>query len=350
MVYECHLRTKAMPRLRLLAVCLGCAYGLAPSPTRAAPPAEHAHAEPIANPFAKYLFGGRVASRLAKPEHAGSWLEARGFEMAFEGPIDVRAAAARATDDGTAALDEANARSLRVLKDAAAAEWDVVKTTPSGVTGAKRTFAAREYDDAFAPAEVARRIVDPARAAKFAGVRGEGVIDAPPAAVFALFLDNARVRDYNKNCADVRDLALLDATTKLTWARTPRYGPFPARDFVTVTHFALDEPTGTLYVVNRPAEHAAYPRAGADAKYCRAEVLLGGQIIAPRDGGRRCHLTTIGHFNPGGKADNAAVAAIINTLCARDPVAFIEGVRGSVKAAQEEGAAATGAAAERVAA
>ena len=327
--------------MRLLVVCFGCAHGMAPSPTHAAPAAERAHAEPaaVANPFSKYLFGGRVAARLAKPEREGSWLAARGFEMAFEGPVDVRAAAARESARASAALDEANARSLRVLRDAAAAEWDVVKTTPSGVTGAKRTFAAREYDDAFAPAEVARRIVDPARAAKFAGVRGEGVIDAPPAAVFALFLDNARVRDYNKNCADVRDLALLDATTKLTWARTPRYGPFPARDFVTVTHFALDEPTGTLYVVNRPAEHAAYPRAGADAKYCRAEVLLGGQIIAPRDGGRRCHLTTIGHFNPGGKADNAAVAAIINTLCARDPVAFIEGVRGSVKAAQEAGAA-----------
>ena len=58
-----HLRS----RMRLLVVCFGCAHGMAPSPTHAAPAAERAHAEPaaVANPFSKYLFGGRVAAQRA---------------------------------------------------------------------------------------------------------------------------------------------------------------------------------------------------------------------------------------------------------------------------------------------
>lgn len=63
-------------------------------------------------------------------------------------------------------------------------------------------------------------------------------------------------QEYNENCVEVRDLQRLSATTKISWASTPRYGPFKARDFVTVVHYRqLDN--GTMVVVNRPIEHAA---------------------------------------------------------------------------------------------
>ena len=58
--------------------------------------------------------------------------------------------------------------------------------------------------------------------------------------------------------------------------------------------------------------------------------MLAGQIITPLDDGS-CHLTTVCHINPGGAADNAAGAAIINVLCARDPVALIEAIRQTLK-------------------
>ena len=77
---------------------------------------------------------------------------------------------------------------------------------------------------------------------------------------------------------------------------------------------------------------APTPRARLStlARAQRAEVLLGGQIIEPL-GGERCRLTTVGHINPGGTADSAAGAAIINAMAARDPVVYIEGVRRSAR-------------------
>ena len=63
-------------------------------------------------------------------------------------------------------------------------------------------------------------------------------------------------QEYNDNCRVVRDLERLSPDTKISWAATPKYGPFKARDFVTVVHYrTLDD--GTMVVVNRAVEHPA---------------------------------------------------------------------------------------------
>ncbi|CAM9390375.1 unnamed protein product, partial [Discosporangium mesarthrocarpum] len=61
-------------------------------------------------------------------------------------------------------------------------------------------------------------------------------------------------QEYNDNCKEVEDLEYLAPTTKVTWAATPRYGPFKARDFVTIVHYRTLA-DGTMVVVNRPIEH-----------------------------------------------------------------------------------------------
>lgn len=61
-------------------------------------------------------------------------------------------------------------------------------------------------------------------------------------------------QEYNDNCREVRDLEQLSADTKVSWAATPRYGPFKSRDFVTAVHYRRLE-DGTLMVLNRPVEH-----------------------------------------------------------------------------------------------
>lgn len=52
----------------------------------------------------------------------------------------------------------------------------------------------------------------------------------------------------------MRDLERLSEDTKVTWAATPCYGPFRARDFVTIVHYRT-LPDGTMVVVNRPVHH-----------------------------------------------------------------------------------------------
>ncbi len=52
------------------------------------------------------------------------------------------------------------------------------------------------------------------------------MIDAPVERVFALFLDSARVREYNDHCREIADIATLGPDTKVTWSASGRYGPF----------------------------------------------------------------------------------------------------------------------------
>lgn len=76
--------------------------------------------------------------------------------------------------------------------------------------------------------------------------------------------DRPARQEYNDNCKEVRDLEQLSADTKVSWASTPRYGPFKSRDFVTAVHYRTLE-DGTMMVINRPVEHPAARWAGRQA-------------------------------------------------------------------------------------
>lgn len=64
---------------------------------------------------------------------------------------------------------------------------------------------------------------------RFACVKAVGVVDAPVERVFELFMDSARVREYNDHCREIADIATLDPHTKITWSASGRYGPFKVR-------------------------------------------------------------------------------------------------------------------------
>ncbi|CAM9115160.1 unnamed protein product [Ascophyllum nodosum] len=191
--------------------------------------------------------------------------------------------------------------------------WEHV-TTKSGITVVKKFLPATE-----ATVDLARRstVVDAEKAAKFACVKAMGTLDAEASELYKLFLDNERVHEYNDNCRHVRDLERLSPDTKISWAATPRYGPFKARDFVTVVHYRT-LPDGTMIVLNRAIEHPAARRGN---KYVRAEILIATNIMRPnRADPSKTDFISVTHINPGGIADTAIGASIINHLCAKAPV------------------------------
>ena len=103
----------------------------------------------------------------------------------------------------------------------------------------------------------------------------------------------------------------------------PSYGPFKARDYVSVVNFK-EFNNGTFMITNRPAYHPDFP---PNKKYVRATLLLVGNIIEPVMGiGNEQHtrLTQVAHINPGGAADTSAAAFVINKLCAVGPPSFIK--------------------------
>ncbi|CAM9941580.1 unnamed protein product [Phaeothamnion confervicola] len=164
-------------------------------------------------------------------------------------------------------------------------------------------------------------IVDEAAAAKFACVKAVATLNARAEDLYALFLTNDRVHEFNENCEGVEDLEYLTPTTKVTWAWTPRYGPFKARDFVTVVNYRRLA-DGTFAVVNRPVDHPKVPRGG---RFLRAEILIASNLM--RQNSKDSRLTdfvTIAHVNPGGIVDSALGAKIVNMLCAQAPVRLLQ--------------------------
>eukprot|EP01038_Epipyxis_sp_PR26KG_P007752 gene7752-10530_t len=164
---------------------------------------------------------------------------------------------------------------------------------------------------------------DAAKGSKHACVKSSGIINAPPEAVFKLFLDNTRVREYNEHCINIKDVLYLprivgNQWSKLVWASGPKYGPFKARDFFSVVNY-IQYSNGTSLILNRPAYRDDYKPS---SKFIRATVLLAGNVIAPY-GKDQTYLTQVAHLNPGGGADTKAAAWIINKLCAVGPPGFI---------------------------
>lgn len=167
-------------------------------------------------------------------------------------------------------------------------------------------------------------------------VKARAVINASAEAVYELLQDNKRVHEYNDNCRVVMDMQKLDKDTKITWAASPRFGPFKPRDFCTLVHFRKTS-DGLLIVANVPAEHKNAPLSPA---FVRSEILLGGNIIRPL-GPRKTELTMLTSIDTGDLP--SAGAALVNKMAATTPISFIRRVE---VAAQMDDEADGGAASE----
>ena len=195
--------------------------------------------------------------------------------------------------------------------------WEYVNTK-DGVKVEKRTLPAGTFVDAS----------DAEKGSKHACVKSTGIVKASSDAVFDLFMDNARVSEYNEHCKEMKDIHAFpkgmnpteNTWTKISWASSPKYGPFKARDFVSVVNFRRFK-NGTAVILNRPAYHPSYKPGN---KFVRATILLAGNMLEPcGPGNEHCKITQIAHVNPGGGADTAAMAWVINKLCAVGPPTFI---------------------------
>ena len=251
-------------------------------------------------------------------------------------------------------VDDHNKEAAAMLSElfSATSGWDYVNIK-DGVKVEKRTLPAGSFVDAS----------DAEKGSKHACVKSTGIIKAPLEAVFELFTDNTRVSEYNEHCKVIKDVHQFPklirspfagnmggsgdsgggvdgnsgGSTKITWASSPKYGPFKARDFVSVVNYRRFK-NGTAVILNRPAYHPKYPPS---KNFVRATVLLAGNVLEPHGpDGQHCKVTQIAHVNPGGGADTAAMAWVINKLCSVGPPTFIRNLeRAAQKTASARAAA-----------
>eukprot|EP00284_Hemiselmis_tepida_P012954 CAMPEP_0174934724 /NCGR_PEP_ID=MMETSP1355-20121228/50728_1 /TAXON_ID=464990 /ORGANISM="Hemiselmis tepida, Strain CCMP443" /LENGTH=219 /DNA_ID=CAMNT_0016181357 /DNA_START=45 /DNA_END=704 /DNA_ORIENTATION=- len=156
------------------------------------------------------------------------------------------------------------------------------------------------------------------------------VVDASPEDIFKMFGRNDLVPEYNEFCRELEDIMVLDGSTKVTWGATGRMGPFGPRDFVTRCH--TTELEGGVHVAGNLAESLpelaeACRAKGKSGSYCRMEVLIGGTIARPIDGGARSEYTILCLTNPGGSADTPIGSAIMNKVAATGPLSHVAQIR-----------------------
>jgi len=156
-------------------------------------------------------------------------------------------------------------------------------------------------------------------------VRSEALMDASPRAVCDLFMDDARVHEYNENCVELADIERINSDTKINWCATGKFGPFKARDFVTVVYFReLTEEEGGGYVsLAANVEHPNLPPADG---YVRSEIQLAATFMKPVEGEpnktKLVQMTQVGKM--GGVADSAIAKRITQNIAEKAPVDFMK--------------------------
>ena len=154
-------------------------------------------------------------------------------------------------------------------------------------------------------------------------VRGNTIMDAPPAAVLALMRSNDAdvIRKYNPMYEDGYALeAEDDGATRVSYALVRGVFPFKPRD--TVTRVAerpvpAEHDGGTVLLL-RAVDHAKMP---PQKEYVRAQILRGMNLMQPVAGRPdQTNFTFCTHVNTGG----IVPAWLMNVLITQDSVAFLK--------------------------
>lgn len=153
-------------------------------------------------------------------------------------------------------------------------------------------------------------------------IKSEMIMNASPKKVFDLFMDNDRVHEYNDNCVLLQDLEIVDSKTKINWCATGKFGPFMARDFVTLVHYCEYGKEGFASVASH-VDHENLPPADG---FVRSQIQLAATFMEPIKGEpqktRFIQVTQVGEL--GGVANNSMAKKITANLAEKAPIDFLK--------------------------
>lgn len=164
-----------------------------------------------------------------------------------------------------------------------------------------------------------------------ATIRSEFILNASPQKVFTLFSDDNRVHEYNENCHKLEDLELLSENCKINWSATGKFGPFSARDFVTLVSFQNLGPTKGYLSLCASVEHSKL--APEKNGYVRSQIQLAATFMEPVEGHpdqtRFTQVMQVGRL--GGVADSPFAKRIKANLQEKAPIEFFHKFREALK-------------------
>jgi len=164
-----------------------------------------------------------------------------------------------------------------------------------------------------------------------ATIRSEFILDASPQKVFNLFSDDDRVHEYNENCHKLEDLELISKNCKINWSATGKFGPFSARDFVTLVSFQNLGPKKGYLSLCASVEH---PKLAPEKDgYVRSQIQLAATFMEPVEGQpnqtRFTQVMQVGRL--GGVADSPLAKRIKKNIQEKAPVEFFHKFKEALK-------------------
>lgn len=155
-------------------------------------------------------------------------------------------------------------------------------------------------------------------------VRSEAIMHASPHEVNSLFNNDDRVHEYNENCVQLQDLEMLSNNAKINWSATSKFGPFSARDFVTLVTYRYLGPEHGYVSLAASVEHPKL--AAVRDGYVRSQIQLAATFMKPVRGDpnktRFVQVMQVG--NLGGVADSPLAKRIKSNLELKAPVDFVK--------------------------
>ena len=155
-------------------------------------------------------------------------------------------------------------------------------------------------------------------------VKSEAILDASPLRVYTLLNDNDRVHEYNDNCVELRDLEFLSTDSKINWSATSKFGPFSARDFVTLVTFQHLGPSEGYLSLAISVDHPTL--APVKQGYVRSQIQLAATFMRPVPGQPdQTHFVQVMQVGSlGGVADSPLAQRIKSNLELKAPVDFVK--------------------------
>jgi hypothetical protein len=130
----------------------------------------------------------------------------------------------------------------------------------------------------------------------FHGIRGGGLVQAPPWKVALVLLDDARAPEWVDSLDAAMVVNVISSREYIEYNHVSMPWPVADREFLTRVTLLHDKASGLATIRSEPETQASFPIRKSTVR----GTLRGVYLLEPRDGGKSTYLTVELHSDPKG--------------------------------------------------
>lgn len=130
----------------------------------------------------------------------------------------------------------------------------------------------------------------------FHGIRGSGLVQAPPWKVALVLLDDARAPEWVDSLDAAMVVNVVSPVEYIEYNHVSMPWPVSDREFLTRVTLEHDAASGVSTIRSEPEQQAGFPQRPKTVR----GTLRGVYLLEPRDGGKSTYLTVELHSDPRG--------------------------------------------------